>query len=89
MYECMYNLLHDLVFTLECGVFERLGVCSCTDKLLIGFSLLVTTSFTQLPICVDLIGQVSVKEIFLGFLGLKIDSNLIKSLFRSEVRLIV
>ena len=86
--ELLY-LLHDLIFSNEGSVLEVLRVRCSTDELLISAPLVLTAGFTQLPVCVDLVGQVLSQELFLSLLCLQIDLNLIKSLFGAEVRLVV
>ena len=85
----MLYLLHDLIFSNESGIFKVLRVRCCLDELLISAPLVLTAGFTQLPVCVDLVGQVLSQELFLSLLCLQIDLNLIKSLFGAEVRLVV
>ena len=86
--ELLY-LLHDLIFSNESGIFKVLRVRCCLDELLISAPLVLSARFTQLPVCVDLVGQVLSQELFLSLLCLQIDLNLIKSLFGAEVRLVV
>ena len=85
----MLYLLHDLIFSNESSVLEVLRVRCSTDELLISAPLVLTARFTQLPVCVDLVGQVLSQELFLGLLCLQIDLNLIESLLGAEVRLVV
>jgi len=82
-------LLHDLIFSHQCSVFKVLRVCGRTQELLIIAFLVLTTGLTQLPVGVDLVGQVGSQEFLLGVRRLEVDSNLIKSLLGTEVRLVV
>ena len=83
------NLLHDLIFSHQCSVFEVLRVCGRTQELLIIAFLVLTTGLTQLPVGVDLVGQVGSQELFLSMGRLEVDSNLIESLLGTEMWLVV
>ena len=70
-------------------VLEVLGVRSRTDELLILASLILTASLTELPVGVDLVGQVGSQELFLSMGRLEVDSNLIEGLLGTEMWLVV
>lgn len=78
-----------MVLAHQSCVLEVLGVEGGTDEFLVSSSLLLATGFAQLPVCVDLVAQLVLQEIFLSLLGLQVDPHLVKRFFRAEVRLVV
>ena len=70
-------------------MLQVLSVRCRADKLLIRFSLLLPTSFTQFTLSVDLMVQVHFNEVLLLLLRFQHVLDLNESFFRSKVRLIV
>lgn len=78
-----------MIFSHLSSVLKVLRVRSGSNELLISASLVLSAGFTQLSVCVDLVCQVCLQEILFSLCCLKIDSNLVKCLFRAKMWLVV
>ena len=83
------NLLHDLVLSLQGGVFKVLSVLGGSDELLISAPLILAASLAELAVGVDLVSQVRSQEFLLSLLRFQVHFNLIKCFLWTKVRFIV
>jgi len=82
-------LLHDLVLSLQGGVFKVLSVLGGSDELLISAPLILAASLAELAVGVDLVSQVRSQEFLLSLLRVQVHFNLTKCFLWTKVRFIV
>ena len=70
-------------------MLEVLGVGLGTQELLVGVALMLARSLAQLTVCVDLVSEIHLEELLLLLLLVKLLFDLIESLLRTEMRLVV
>ena len=82
-------LLHELILFAEGCMLEVLGVGLGTQELLVGVALMLARGLAQLTVCVDLVSEIHLEELLLLLLLVELLLDLIESLFRTEMRLVV
>lgn len=82
-------LLHYLVLFDHGDVLQGLCLCARLDELLVHVALLLTGSFRQFALSVDLVGQVHAQKVLLLLLSIHIALNLVERFFWTEMWLVI